>query len=296
MAIPTAQVQKARELQRRHVEPPILVLPNAWDAASARVFEAAGFPAVATTSAGIAYARGYPDGAFIPPGEMIDVIGRIATAVDVPVTADIEHGYGGSVDEVVHTVEQVMAAGAVGINLEDAVPGLAGRLEATGLQAEKVRAIRDLAAATGLPIVINARTDVYLAALGEPAGRFDETVARALAYRAAGADCIFVPGVRDAATIARLVRAIGAPLNILAGPGSPDVAGLQQLGVARVSVGSGPMRATLALVQRMATALAAGTFDAITADSLPYDEANRLMAESAQRIARSRRPAPRDVH
>ncbi len=292
----TSQVQKARELRRRHLAPPILVLPNVWDAAGARVFEATGFPALATTSAGIAASRGYPDGAFIPAAEMIDVIARIAAAVEVPVSADIEHGYGGLVSEIVQVVEGVIAAGAVGLNLEDAVPGLGGQLEAVGLQAEKIRAIRDLAAATGVPLVLNARTDVFLAGVGEPAGRFDETVARARAYRQAGADCIFVPGVTDAGTIARLVQAIGGPLNVLAAPGCPTAAELEQLGVARVSVGSGPMRATLALLQRIATALAEGRFDAFTADSLPYAEMNRLMSDSAQRIARSRRRVPDDVH
>jgi len=189
-----------------------------------------------------------------------------------------------------------MAAGAVGINLEDAVPGLGGRLEAVGLQTEKIRAIRDLAVVIGLPLVLNARTDVYLAAVGDPAGRFDEAAARARAYREAGADCVFVPGVRDAATIERLVRAVGGPLNVLATTGTPPVDELQRLGVARVSVGSGPMRATLGLLQRIATDLAAGRFDAFTTGSLPYDEVNRLMADSAQRIARGRRRVPDDVH
>jgi 2-methylisocitrate lyase-like PEP mutase family enzyme len=293
----TAQVQKAHALRRLHQAPPTLVLPNAWDAASARIFEAAGFPAIATTSAGIAASRGYPDGAFIPAGEMIEIVGRIAAAVDVPLTADIEHGYGGSVAEVVHTIESLAAAGAVGLNLEDLVPGPAPRLEALGLQVEKIRAIRDLASAVGVPLVLNARTDVFLAAIGDPAGRFDEAVTRARAFREAGADCVFVPGVRDAATIERLVHTVGGPLNILAGPGVPPIGVLQQLGVARVSVGSGPMRATLALLQRIATTLRdEGRYDPFTDETVSYDEMNRLMSESAARLARGRRKPTHDVH
>ncbi|HVC21356.1 MAG TPA: isocitrate lyase/phosphoenolpyruvate mutase family protein [Vicinamibacterales bacterium] len=295
--MPPSQLQKAHDLLRRHAGPPILVLPNAWDAASARVFEAAGFPALATTSAGIAAARGYPDGAYIPRDDMIAVIARIAAAVDVPVTADIEHGYGGSVAEVVQTVEALLDAGAVGLNLEDAVPGLRGRLEAVGLQTEKIRAIRDLAVARAIPLVINARTDVFLDAVGDPAGRFDESVRRARAYRDAGADCLFVPGVRDAGTIERLVRAIGAPVNILAGAGAPPVAELARLGVARVSVGSGPMRATLGLLERIAVMLRdEGRYDAFVDGSLEYAAVNRLMADSAQRLGRKPAAQPPDVH
>ena len=287
--MPMTQADKARDFRNRHLAPPILVLPNAWDAASARVFETAGFPAIATTSAGVAWACGYPDGAFIPPGEMIDAIGRIAAAVDVPVTADIEHGYGGTVADVVRTVEQVIEAGAVGINLEDSLPGVRGGLEAVGLQMEKIRAIRDLAAATGVPLVINARTDVYLHAIGAPESRFDETIRRARAFREAGADCCFVPGVRDAETIERLAGAIGGPLNVLAGPGTPPAAELQRLGVARVSVGSGPMRTVIGQLQEMAAALRdRGTFDGCTGGPT-HAAVNELMAEPARRLAARRK-------
>ncbi|HEY7789482.1 MAG TPA: isocitrate lyase/phosphoenolpyruvate mutase family protein [Vicinamibacterales bacterium] len=282
------QADKARALLQRHLAPPILVLPNAWDAASARVFETAGFPAIATTSAGVAWARGYPDGAYIPPGEMIAVIARIAASVDVPVTADIEHGYGGTIGEVVRTVEQVIEAGAVGINLEDALPGVRGTLEAVGLQAEKIRAIRDLADAVKVPLVVNARTDVYLDAIGEPATRLEATVRRARAYRAAGADCIFVPGVRDGETIGRLVAEIGGPINVLAGQGIPPAAELQRLGVARVSVGSGPMRAVLGRLQQMAASLHdEGRFELVT-EGPTHSAINELMAEPARRLAARR--------
>jgi 2-methylisocitrate lyase-like PEP mutase family enzyme len=287
MASP-AQIEKAHTLRRLHLESPLLVLPNAWDAASARVFEAAGFPAIATTSAGVAWACGYPDGAFIPPREMIAAIGRIAGAVAVPVTADIEHGYGGTVDEVVRTVDQVIAAGAVGINLEDALPGVRGTLEAVGLQTEKIRAIRDLASATGVPLVLNARTDVYLASIGAPEGRFDEAVRRACAYRDAGADCLFIPGVRDARTIERLVAAIAAPINVLAGPGMPTAAELERLGVARVSVGSGAMRSLLGRLETMAATLRhEGRFELYT-EGPTHAAVNELMAEPARRLAAAR--------
>lgn len=174
---------------------------NAWDAASARVFESLGFPAVATTSSGIANALGYPDGQKIPVDEMLTVLGWITRAVSVPVTADIEAGYGRTIDDAVSTVKRILDAGAVGFNLEDS-PGEDGEpLLDVAFHVAKIRALRAAADATGIRAVINARTDVYLHAVGEPSTRFDRTVERLNAYRDAGADCLFAPGVTDADTI-----------------------------------------------------------------------------------------------
>lgn len=255
----------------------VLVLPNAWDVASARLVEEAGFGAVATTSAGIAFSLGYPDGQRISRQEMLDAVARIARAVRVPVTADVESGYGGSAEDAKLTALAVIEAGAVGMNLEDA-PGQGGKqLAELSAQLEKIHAVREAAASQGVPLVLNARTDVYLLQVGEASSRYEETVRRLSAYRAAGADCVFAPGVRDAPTISRLVNDLRCPLNILAGPGSPSVPELRALGVARVSLGSGPMRAALGALRRIADEVkASGTYDSL-AGAPSHAEMNQLL-------------------
>jgi len=271
---------KAEQLRALHLDKPILVLPNAWDAATARVFEHAGFAAVATTSAGVAAALGYPDGGAVPPKEMIEAVARIARAVQVPVTADIEYAYAATPSAVADNVLHVIAAGAVGINLEDYMPG-ASDLEPIELQVDKISTVVKSAATAGVRVVVNARTDVFLRQIGDPARRLEIAIARGRAFREAGADCVFVPGVTDPAAIRALVQGIGGPINILAVAGAPPVAELDALGVARVSVGSGPMRASLALGRDIAQELkATGTYKRFTANALPYDELNELMRGS----------------
>jgi 2-methylisocitrate lyase-like PEP mutase family enzyme len=267
----------ADQLRALHRTPPIFVLPNAWDAASARLFVAEGFPAIATTSAGVAASLGYPDGGAVPAREMFEAVARIARSVKVPVTADIEHAYAAVPDAVADNVLRVIAAGAVGINLEDYVPGAAD-LEPLGLQVDKIKAIVKAANKAGVRIVINARTDGFLRALGQEDARLGAAIERGNAFLAAGADCVFVPGVRDPETIRALVAGIGGPVNVLAVAGSPSIGELEALGVARVSVGSGPMRATLALVREVARELKAhGTYSAFTAKTMPFDDVNELM-------------------
>lgn len=258
---------KAEILRKLHQGPRILVLPNAWDVASARIFEVAGFPAIATTSAGVANSLGYPDVERIPRNEMLWMVKRIAQSVSVPVTADVEAGYG----DPVGTARAVLDAGAVGMNLEDSF--LDGSLADLAAQ---VRLIEQVRAASG-ELVINARTDVYLFAVGDEGTRFDRTVERLNAYRKAGADSLFAPGVRDPETIGRLAKAVNGPLNILATPGVPNMAELERLGVRRVSVGSGPMRAAMGLTQRIAKELKEhGTFASMTEGVMPYLDANKL--------------------
>ncbi len=268
---------QAERLRTLHQTPPILVLPNAWDAASARLFEAEGFPAIATTSAGVSAALGYPDGGIVPAREMIEAVARIVRAVRVPVTADIEHAYAATSDAVAEVVLRVIAAGAVGINLEDYVPG-ATDLEPMALQVDKITTIVKAAKTAGVRVVINARTDVFLRALGGPDARLGVAIERGKAYLAAGADCVFVPGVRDRDTIAALVGGIGGPINVLAVDGTPPIADLETLGVARVSVGSGPMRAALAVVRDVARELkTTGTYHAFTAHAMAFNEVEELM-------------------
>jgi 2-methylisocitrate lyase-like PEP mutase family enzyme len=252
-----------------------LVLPNAWDVASARVIETAGAQAIATTSAGVAWALGYGDGQRIGRGEMLDAVARIVRAVRVPVTADVEGGYGtGAVADVAETVRALVALGVAGINLEDS-PGRDGSaLMTPDEHAERISAARE----AGGDLFINARIDVHVLQVGAPETRFDEAVARAKAYRAAGADCIFIPGVIDAETIGALVRAIDAPLNVMAMPGAPSVAELAALGVARVSVGPAIAAAALGLTRDAARELLThGTYGALER-MMPIGEANGLFA------------------
>jgi 2-methylisocitrate lyase-like PEP mutase family enzyme len=261
------QEEKARMFAALHVN--TFVLPNAWDAASARIFEEEKFQAIGTTSAGIAFAMGYPDGQRIPRDEMLTVVHRIAKSVGVPVSADVEAGYG---DPVV-TAQKAWDAGAVGINLED----VAGDEETTHIpldqQAEVIRRIR----AAVPDLVVNARTDIFLMGIGEEKSRLNRTIERFEAYAEAGAHCVFAPGLKDSILISRLTSALKTPLNILAGPGLPNLKEMKDLGVKRVSLGSGPMRACLGLVTRIAQELQnSGTYQAITDGQYPYSEANRL--------------------
>ena len=279
------QRAKAERLRELHRGEGVLVLPNAWDSLSARVFEDCGFPAIATTSAGIAYALGYPDGERLNREEMAEATARIVGAVSVPVTADVEAGYGSSPEAAAETARAVIAAGAVGLNLEDAADPTPPGTEATSplvdlaAQLEKIRAVVETGRKAGVPLVVNARTDLYWRSLGEPDWRFSETIRRASAFLEAGADCIFVPGVGDVETILALAREIPGSLNVLAGPGAPPTSELAVLGVRRVSVGSGPARAAMGLIRRMGRELLQeGTYASIAEGAIPYPEANHLFS------------------
>lgn len=275
----TTQAAKAELFHSLHHGPNILVLPNAWDVSSARIFEESGCAAIATTSAGVAFTLGYADGENISRQEMLSVVARIAANVKLPVTADVEAGYGDRPEDAARTAEGVIEAGAVGVNLEDSIPEGGRGLVDLPLQLEKIRAMKETATKLRVPLVLNARTDVYLAQIGEPATRYDETVRRLSGFRDAGADCLFAPGVRDPEIIGRLVKDLHHPLNILAGPGSPAVPELQKLGVARVSLGSSAMRATLGLAKKIAgEVLASGTYAALE-NAPSHLDINRLMAK-----------------
>jgi 2-methylisocitrate lyase-like PEP mutase family enzyme len=262
MSNSNSQAEKANLFRDLHRGPKILLLPNAWDVASACILEQAGVAAIATSSAGVAFTLGYPDGQKITREEMLAVVGRIAAKVKVPVTADIEAAYGNRPEDAALTARAVIEAGAVGLNLEDRIDHR--QLVDLSLQLEKIAAVRESSRRIGVPLVLNARTDVYLLEAGKPESRFGETVKRLIAFREAGADCLFAPGIRDVEVISRLVRELQHPVNILAGPGSPTIPELQKIGVARVSLGSSPMRATLGLVRRIAQELqTTGTYEAL---------------------------------
>jgi len=271
------QSELARQFLALHDGHRTLLLPNAWDVASARIFEDAGFPAVGTSSAGVAFSLGYPDGQKISRGEMLAVVHRIAEAVHIPVTADVEAGYGTKPEDAAETARQVIAAGAVGMNLEDAIPDKPDALADLNLQIEKIRAVNEISERACIAFVLNARTDVFLAEIGPAETRVARAIERLNAYRDAGAQSLFVPGIKDKETIAQLVNGVRGPVNILATAGTPSLAELEKLGVARVSVGSGPMRATLGLLSRIARQLHdEGNFSLMTDGAMTYADANRL--------------------
>ncbi len=259
---------RAAALRALHAGPGF-VLPNAWDAGSARVLERLGFPAIATTSAGIAWSCAVPDGGVIDRDRMLEQVGRIVAAVDVPVTADLEAGYGDSPDEVARTVAMAVRAGAVGGNLEDVWEG---RLLDVDAATARIGAAR--AAAPSASFVLNARTDTYF--VGTTGDPFAETVERAAHYLDAGADCIFVPGVVEEDTIRQLAAAIPGPLNVVAGLSNTiDAPTLFSLGVTRVSLGGSLARAAYSLLERAGEELlTAGTLGFLDG-ALPYAQMQR---------------------
>jgi 2-methylisocitrate lyase-like PEP mutase family enzyme len=226
------QIDRALAFRKMHDRTSILLLPNAWDAGSARVLAKRGFAAIATTSGGMAWSLGYADGEQAPLAEVLAAIARITRVVDPPVTADIEGGYGETPAAVEATVRAVIAAGVAGINLED---GMLGGQRSRDDAARRIHAARAAAVAAGVPIVINARIDNWLLSSVNDDRRFDDALKRAEAYLAAGADCIYPIGLDDSQALAALVRAIDAPVNVGAHPGLADLASLACLGVARVS-------------------------------------------------------------
>lgn len=279
-----ATADLARTFRDRHTDAGAgpLVLANAWDCASALVYEAAGFEAIGTTSAGIAAAHGVPDGERLSRDEMLTAVERIAQCVAVPVSADIETGYGDSPEAVAETVRSVIGVGAVGVNLEDGTDS-GGPLVDVEDHVAVIQAARTAADETGVPLVVNARTDVFWRSVGDVEDRVAHAVERANAYADVGADCLFVPGVTDSNAIDALVTDIDGPVNVLGGLGVPPIPTLAELGVARVSVGSGPMRATLAHLRAVGSELRdEGTYRRMES-AVPYDEVNELLTASLAR-------------
>jgi 2-methylisocitrate lyase-like PEP mutase family enzyme len=272
------QARKAEAFRALHRGPPLLLMANAWDAVTARIFEAEGFAAVATTSGGVSWAIGYPDGEAAPWGEVVEQTARIARAVQVPVTADIEAGFGDTPEAVARSIGDIIRAGVVGVNLEDGLHGPTPMRSVEDAVA-RIRAAREAANAAGVPIVINARTDLYLKQIGDDAGRFDEAVARGRAYLAAGADCFYPIALRDPATMGRLVQALKAPININVRAGWPSVAELEALGVARVTTATAITLVAMATTRQVAREIkASGRFDAID-PKIAHPEMQQLMAK-----------------
>ncbi|KRA65601.1 PEP phosphonomutase [Caulobacter sp. Root656] len=219
-----------------HAGPDVLLLPNAWDAASAALMADAGAKAVATSSAAVAWARGYADGDAVPVAAVVDTVASIARVVSVPVTADIEGGYTDDLPTLAETVKAVIGAGAVGVNFED------GRRD-PDLHARKIQTVRATADKAGVDLFINARTDVYLAKLAEGEAALAETLRRAALYADAGANGIFVPLPIEEDVLSRLAAGVALPLNVMGRPGMPSAQRLAELGVRRLSSATGPFTA-----------------------------------------------------
>jgi 2-methylisocitrate lyase-like PEP mutase family enzyme len=273
-----SQYGKAGLFRSLHAPGDPIVLANAWDVVSARITEAAGVAAVATTSAGVAWSLGVPDGDRLDRVRAVEAIARIVAAVDIPVTADIESGYAPDASRVGETIRGVLGAGAVGVNIEDGLYAGDSPLRDAADQAKRIIAARRAADLAQIPLFINARIDTYLRDVGDPAARLAHTLARASAYLDAGADGIFVPGVTDAAVLIELTTRIAAPVNVMVGSGSPTVGELTALGIARISLGSSLASAAYGLAQRaVREALETGSYSTLDG-SVSYSELNALLA------------------
>ncbi|UED87046.1 isocitrate lyase/PEP mutase family protein [Streptomyces profundus] len=280
------RVTKARLLHSLHHGAEPLVLPNAWDALSARLVARAGAAAVATTSSGVAWSLGAPDGDVLARTLAVDLIARVVSAVDVPVTADIESGYAPDPAGVAETIRQVLAAGAVGVNLEDSAHDGTTALRPVAEQRERLAAARGAAEEVGVPLYLNARVDVFLRGAGAGGSLLDATLERARAYLDEGASGVFVPGVTDPEIVRTLVDGLDAPVNVLAGPGAPAIAELAAAGAARVSVGSGLAQSAYAVAERAAAELLTkGTYQSLER-GYEYGELDALMRAEAPPRAR----------
>lgn len=262
--------QKAESFQKLHSEG-IFVMPNAWDAGSARVLAGNGFSSLGTTSAGIAFAAGLPDHQKLSRDEMLKQIEKIVRSVDVPVSADLEGGYGISPATVAETIRLAIGIGVVGCNLEDLSGDAKNPLLERSLAIDRIAAARSAADENGIPFILTARTDAYLV---KHPNMFEESVARCNDFRKAGADCLFIPGISDADTIRKLVDAIDGPMTVVMGlsQSNLNVQQLKNLGVRRVSIGGSLARSAFGLIRRAAKEIQeTGTFE-FAANQYPHGE------------------------
>jgi 2-methylisocitrate lyase-like PEP mutase family enzyme len=272
------QKAKAEKFLKFHYDKEILILLNTWDIGTSKLIEASGYKAIATTSMGIAASLGYPDCQVIKLSEMIKAIKGIVNGVQVPVTVDIEAGYGKNLNEIIASVKRIIETGIVGINIEDSLHSKPGLIDIKEF-CERISAIRELSYSMGFHLVINARTDSFYTSSGSQAEKLSESIKRGNKYREVGADCIFIQPVWEKDTISTLVKEINAPINILANPGigtglPPSVHELQDMGVARLSLGSSVMKATLAIIKKIADELTEkGTYNILLDSLTPLPDA-----------------------
>ncbi|RUL74950.1 isocitrate lyase/PEP mutase family protein [Dyella choica] len=278
------QRSRAEYFQQLHAGPDPLVLPNAWDAASARIIESAGAKAIATTSDGMAWGLGYSGGQQMTVQELLATCHRICRVVSVPVSVDIEQGYGRDAQETCELVDALIRCGVVGINIEDGVVHDTQTLASPGVLRERIAGARSVARRHELPLFINARIDTYFAPGLDAKARFEETYKRAFGYIEAGASGIFVPGLVDLGQIAKLAELLPVPLNIYAGyAGAHHSTALKALGVRRISLGCGTAQASLAHLDRIAReALAEGRSETMASRMLTVSQASSLFRADPQ--------------
>jgi 2-methylisocitrate lyase-like PEP mutase family enzyme len=277
----SVQAAMARHFRSLHGAEKLLLLPNAWDAASARLFEEEGFPALGTTSAGVAAAMGFPDGEVMSLAIHLGVARCIVELVGIPVSLDLERGYAEDIADLQRNVVRALEAGVVGVNLEDGAAGGGAShgppLRELNEECDRIRAVREAGERFGVPLVINARTDVLLGGDGAASSALSEAIRRGNRYRDAGADCVFVPDLETLGEdeMAHLARELNAPLNLIAGRRTPPVSRLEEIGVSRLSFGPRPMRALLSALQRMAREWRdQGTYDRMLESALSYETVN----------------------
>lgn len=272
----SSQAEKAEAFRSLHDRRRVLVLPNAWDVPSARIFEDEGFPAVATSSAGLMVSLGYPDGEEIPHNEFLSAVGRIARALSIPLSADVVSGFGESPENVVRSVRAVVREGAIGINIEDFVHSTK-KLLPLEKQNSRLRALVRLRKSSEVPFVINARTDALRYAQGGEEAKFEEAVRRAKAFRDLGADCVYPMGLVEADAISRFVKELDFPVNVMVRKGLPPVPDLQKMRVARVSFGPSASYAALGLLHRASKEIREkGTYETLVEGAISFDELNSL--------------------
>jgi len=272
----SSQAEKAEAFRGLHDRRRVLILPNAWDVPSARVFEDEGFPAVATSSAGMMVSLGYPDGEEIPQREFLSAVRRIASVLSVPLSADVVGGFGTNSEGVARSVRAVVKAGAVGINIEDFAHS-SKKLLPVEKQEARLKALVRLRDAVKVPFVINARTDALRYAAGDDEQKLGEAIRRAQAYRDVGADCVYPMGLTDAPSISEFVRALDFPVNVMVRKGLPPVAELQRMGVARVSFGPSASYASMGLLHRASREVREkGTYETLVEGAISFDELNSL--------------------
>ncbi len=275
--ITNTQYEKAKRFVALHRQNKMFVLPNAWDAASAVIFEKQGFPAVATSSAGIAYALGQPDGQVISFKMLLQIVETIAKRISIPLSVDFERGYSEKPEEVKENARKLLEAGAVGFNIEDGLSD--GTLSSLSLQLEKIQALVELKKELKMDFVINARTCTYWLGIGDDSTMLQTALERGNAFADAGANCVFVPGAMDRNTVQKLVNGIHCPVNIILNNKFHNFKELDSLGVRRLSVGSGPVRLIYNQTIKMAEDLANSNIDSILQNSFSYAKANEYFAD-----------------
>lgn len=269
--------ERADRFRVLHRREKLLVLPNAWDVPSARIFEEAGFPAVATSSATLAASVGYTDGEKIPKDELFSIVRKIAGALAVPLSVDIEGGYGRTIPALKDTIRRLVDAGAVGLNIEDTVRSEGRELRSVKDQTARLRAIREVSDAAGVPVVINARTDAYLVSPGEESARLEAAIRRGNLFGEAGADCLYPMGVGSPDAIRTYVASVNLPINVMVRKGLPPIRELERLGVRRLSLGPTSMYAALGALRKVATELLeSGTYESLLSGPITYDDVMEL--------------------